>query len=367
MIGAAFVLSVAGVADASGVAREAPPLDPTATADTQPASPVTVAAGTLRAVVVPPTVPAELPDEDRALFEERLLRGLDRGGFELVTPAQLRDAGFDPSSCAGNTCAGALGSKYNATHVVFSTVRVEDRDYSVMVELADVSEAGEVIASSTQSCEICGSLDAAGLIETAAAVLRTKLDALAVGPTMLIATSTPEGAIVKIDGEVVGVTPLERAVPSGKHLLRVEADGYISLEREVTFVEGAQESLDLSLEPLPSRLPPARWGWASVASGLVLLGGGGALAWLDRRPQTFRCSEIEGTKDRLGNCKYLWNTRWYAAGSLATGGALLSLGVIILVEARTRSSAARAQAWHRNPRRPRLGVSPRGLSLSGRF
>ena len=367
MIGAAFMLSLVSAVDNRGVQYEAPALDPTESADAGPSSPAVTTAGTLRAVVVPPNVPSELPDEDRALFEERLLGGLDRGGFDVVPPAKLRDAGFEPSSCPDNTCAEALGREYDATHVVFSTVRVEDRDYSVVVELADVSKAGEVIASSTQSCEICGSLDAAGLIETAAAVLRTKLDALAVGPTILIATSTPEGAIVKIDGEIVGVTPLERAIPSGKHLLRVEADGYISLEREVTFVEGAQESLDLSLEPLPSRLPPARWGWASVASGLVLLGGGGALAWLDRRPQTFRCSETDGTKDRLGNCKYLWNTRWYAAGSLATGGALLSLGVIILVEARTRSSAARTQAWHRNPRRPRLGVSPRGLSLSGRF
>ncbi|MGB1700106.1 MAG: PEGA domain-containing protein, partial [Nannocystaceae bacterium] len=202
--------------------------------------------------------------------------------------------------------------------------------------------------------------------ETSAAVLRRKLDALDLGPTKLEVRTEPAGAVVRVDGEIVGTTPLERTLPSGKHRVRVESMGYISLEKEIVFVEGATETVDLTLEPLPSVLPPARWGWGALSVGLVALGGGAALAWLDRKPQNFRCSEEDGSKDADGDCEFLWNTKWFAAGSFVAGSALVTLGAVILLESRLRSRP-KQEAWRSSPRRPRVMVGPRGVTLTGRF
>src|SRR5690606_31464176 len=102
--------------------------------------------------------------------------------------------------------------------------------------------SGQPVARSQQSCEICGIADAGALLQTAAATLRTKLDALTQSPASLSIASSPGGAMVTVDGEVVGTTPLERQVLTGKHVLRVSKDGYITVEREVTFVEGIAET-----------------------------------------------------------------------------------------------------------------------------
>lgn len=323
-------------------------------------------ASSLTAVVLPMFVEGTMPDSDRTLLEARLIEGLDRGGFAVIAPETLRADGVSTAACQERGCVEEIGRRYNATHVVRGLVSVEDRDYGVTIELADVAASGDVIATSSQSCEICGPLDAAGLVETSAAVLRNKLDALALGPTTMIATSEPEGAVVRVDGEIVGTTPLERALPAGKHIVRVEAEGYIALEREVVFVEGAQEQVDFTLDPLPSVLPAARWGWASLSVGLLALGGGGVLTAVDRRPQEFRCSEAEGTKDRDGDCKYLWNTRWFGASAMAVGGGLVTLGIVVLVESRLRKSSGQV-AWRRSPRQPRISVGPAGLRVFGKF
>ena len=321
----------------------------------------------LRAAVLPIVMEGSIPTSDLALLEERLLEGLGRGGFDLVGPDAVEAGGESSGACDSKACAVAVGTAFEATHVVRAKVTLVDRDYRIDVSLADVAAGGDEIASASEGCEICGVMEAAALMETSAAVLRRKLDALNLGPTMLEVRSEPEGAVVRVDGEIVGTTPLERALPSGKHSVRVEASGYISLEREVVFVEGATESIDLTLEPLPSVLPPARWGWGALSVGIAALGGGAALTWLDRRPQAFRCSQADGTQDRQGDCKFLWNTRWFGAGTLIAGSAMVTLGAVILLDARLRSKPKQEAAWRSSPRRPRVSVGPRGVAIFGRF
>jgi len=320
----------------------------------------------LRAAVLPIVVEGSLPTSDLELLRERLLEGLGRGGFELIGPDEVQTAEKMSGECESKACAVAVGAAFDATHVVRTKVTLVDRDYRVDVILADVALGGDEIASASEGCEICGVMDAAGLMETSAAVLRRKLDALSLGTTKIEVRSDPEGAVVRIDGEIVGTTPLERALPSGKHSVRVEARGHISLEREIVFVEGATETVDLTLDPLPSVLPPARWGWGALSVGVVALGGGVALTWLDRKPQKFRCGRDEGTQDRDGDCQYLWNTRWFGAGSMIAGGAMVTLGAIILLESKLRSKPQQ-EARRSPPRRPRVQVGPRGVTVSGRF
>ena len=79
----------------------------------------------------------------------------------------------------------------------------------------------------------------------------------------LTVRSTPPGAVVLVDGQKKGVTPLERdPLVAGKHLVTVRLDGHRDWTREVKVARDAAETLDLKLEPL------ARDG-ASAAGGLA--------------------------------------------------------------------------------------------------
>jgi hypothetical protein len=205
------------------------------------------------------------------------------------------------------------------------------------------------------------------LISTAAATLRTKLDALAQGPATLVLTSDPNGATVQLDGEIVGVTPIDRPVIPGKHVVRVSKDGYIGIEREVTFVEGVQEKLELNLDKLPSRLPPRRWGWASLAVGLVGLGAGAGLmvASTPSLAPQFQPDCSGDNIDDAGNCRYLWDFRWPAFAAGVVGAGLTTLGIAVLLNSgKTKKQKGKKKD---QARIPSFGFGPGSVSVSGRF
>ena len=194
-------------------------------------------------------------------------------------------------------------------------------------------------------------------------------------------TSNPVGALVTIDGEIAGTTPFDSPVVPGKHLIRVSQNGFISIEREVTFVEGVNEDLNFSLEKLPSRLPGRRWGYVSLGVGIVALAGGIGFAILDDRPFKLggKCNDtytgagdtdynnIPGDQSVTGNaeCAKLWRTEPISIPLAVAGGALLTLGIAILVNSRQKTVKDKTKATA--SRRPKVGVGIGSISLSGRF
>ncbi len=73
-----------------------------------------------------------------------------------------------------------------------------------------------------------------------------------VKPPVLSVTSEPTGARVLVDGQPVGTTPLgPLATTAGEHTLRVEAPGYVAVERTVTLQPGEPQRLEVVLPPLP--------------------------------------------------------------------------------------------------------------------
>jgi hypothetical protein len=69
--------------------------------------------------------------------------------------------------------------------------------------------------------------------------------------------STPEGADVRVDGEVFGKTPIQRdGVGAGDHVLEVDLKGYFS-HKETIKVEGGREKVfSIDLKPLPNGPTP---------------------------------------------------------------------------------------------------------------
>lgn len=349
------------------------PMLPAMAAAAAPAASDDVAA---TAAILPVVVEGELSETDRLDLTARLVDGLERGDFALVKPAEVLKIDSDAAGCAKARCYKAIASSAKATHIVRTRVEVVDRDYTVYIELFDGS-TGESVAKTEEGCEICGVADAGGLVTTAAASLRTKLDALARGPALAVLSSDPPGAEVRIDGEIVGTTPLERPVIPGKRVVRVTKEGYIAVEREVTFVEGVSEKIPFALEKVPSRLPSRPWGWVSLGVGIAALGGAVTFAVLDDLEVPYRVGgRCDGAgRDADGNCEFVWNAAWHTLGLGVAGASLTTLGIAILVNSRARKRESgegkagkrRSKKSARRAKRPRLGISPTSVSLSGRF
>jgi TolB-like protein len=283
----------------------------------------------IKTAVLPLVVEGQLPESDRASLTTQLVGGLERGSFAVVTPEQVSAAVGD-GDCSKPACMQKIASATGATHIVRASVEVVDRDYTVRVELFDGTD-GSKIVSASDGCEICGVADVGGLIETQAATLRTKLDALASGPASIVVRSDPADAEVTLDGEPFGVTPLDKSVIPGEHVIRVSKDGYIAVQEKRTFVEGARETLSYELEKVPSRLPKRPWGWASLGIGLLAVGGSVGLTWMHDEPYTLGGRCTGENRDDKGECRYLHDTKWYAMGLGLAGGALVTLGVAVLI------------------------------------
>jgi hypothetical protein len=311
-----------------------------------------------KVAILPLVVEGEMPDSDRATLTDQLVGGLQRGAFEVATPSEVEGTG--EGTCDKPGCMKSIADKTGSTHVVRTIVSVSDRDYTVKVELYDGGD-GSTIISSSDGCEICGVADVGGLIETQAATLRTKLDALASGPAAIVVTSNPEGADVTLDGEPFGVTPLDKSIIPGEHTIRVSKDGYISVQEQRTFVEGARETLDYELEKVPNRLPKRPWGYASLGLGIAAIGGGVALTFLHDRPFKLGANCTGEDIDTKGECRFLFNTKWEGVAAGIVGGALLTLGVAVLI---TTAKGKTKKVGKAETALQRVRVSPNGAGIA---
>lgn len=340
----------------------------------EPGDDAAPAAPAAKAAILPLAVEGdELPEADRAQLTERLVEGLRRGDFDVIAPDEVLRTSPAAAGCNDAACFTSVASATGATHVVRAVVNAEDRDYEVEVMLVAGSD-GTAVATSADSCQICGVAEVGDLIDAAAATLRTKLDTLQQGPATLVITSTPPGARVSIDGEIKGTTPFDEPVLAGKHVLRVSLEGYIAVEREVTFVEGIEETQTFVLEKVPSRLPPRPWGWVSLGVGVAGIGTAVAFAALDDR--NYELFDKCPTPDARGHCPRLWRTQWIVLGAAIAGGSLATLGVAILLNSARRKGKDKVKVEKSDEagkptasrsRRPRIGIGPGSVSIRGRF
>lgn len=311
-----------------------------------------------KTAILPLVVQGELPDTDHEALTVQLVEGLQRGSFEIVTPDQVIAAAGE-KDCDKPACMTKIAEKTGATHIVRATVEVVDRDYTVSVELYDGAD-GTKIVSSSDHCEICGVVDVGGIMETQAATLRTKLDALASGPAVISISSDPEDAEVTVDGETFGVTPVEKRIVPGDHVIRVSKEGYIAVQEKRTFVEGARESLSYELEKVPNRLPKRPWGWASLGVGVGAVVGGVATIVLHDLPYRLGGACTGENIDQDQDCRYLFNTKWYGLGLSLAGGALVTLGVAVLIST-SKSPRKKAKIEAAAAKHLQLGAGGVGL------
>jgi TolB-like protein len=306
-------------------------------------APATAEGDRTSVVVLPPIVEGELPQPRRDDLAAALRDGLARGDFEVVQR---------PDACKTAACASQVARSAGADYAVTMSVNVERRDYAIALDLVD-AETGKTAAHTEERCEVCGIAEAREVVDSHAAALRGRLEVLTLESPTVIVESSPVGAIVRLDGVVVGETPLQRPVDPGTHRARAELPGHVAEERAFEAVAGVRSTIRFDLEPVPRSLRYRRlrtFGWVALGIGAASVISGVTLIGIDGRPNTASCSGAN--VDPNGNCKFLYATLEPGIAVTAVGVALLATGIGIAIGTRDR-------------KRKHVAVSP--LGVTGRF
>jgi hypothetical protein len=304
---------------------------------------------------------ADLTLEDVPLSEaqdvvEQVEAALGRGRYEIV---RIHDA------CADAKCWSEAGERVDAAYVVHPRLRRVAPDHTIAITIIDVRR-GSVLSDANGTCDLCGHAELVDLASDLGERTRRRLDQLTGGPAVVSLGSTPRGATVRVDGEIVGTTPLEHTIPPGRHEIRVELDGYQPVVRTTDVVGGTREAIAFELVPRPTVVAAAQQkemkrsrafvgaGASLLVVGLAGVGVGAALLAIHATPIEGDCSSDNIDPD--GDCRFLHDTRGGGIAALALGGAGLVTGAVLLgVGLRRRGSNVRASA------------TPRSLALEVRF
>lgn len=156
-------------------------------------------------------------------------------------------------------------------------------------------------------------------------------------------TSNYAGAVVSLDGEQVGFTPLVLAdVPEGEHRFRVEREGLAPLESTVGVSAGERAWLTVSLEE-PQVEERSVWTWITGGIGIGALAAGavvGGVALAKRNDFQDRRSEGDPAMHLWDQTRTLSRT---ADALLAVGAVGLITGVVLYfttLDSRRKESSA---------------------------
>ena len=285
-------------------------------------------------VVAPFVIDGELSEEAVARIEADLLAGLDRAGLAAVPPGEV-DSGGAALPCGDDVeCVATVVAANAGTHLLQVEIAQTGRDYEATLSLR-AGRDGEEQARSRQECEICGLKELGELIGDQAAALSPKLEAQ---PATLAVKTKPPGAEVRVDGRLIGVSPIVEPLPPGKHEVTISKRGFVERKRSITSVAGGEESIDLELQAVPTPIevdsgPDGRGmriaGWVALGTGLGILGGGVTALVLDERPVKNRCADPANI-DINGLCLYRYDTLAAGIGLTAAGGAAAIAGAVLV-------------------------------------
>jgi hypothetical protein len=247
---------------------------------------------------------------------------------------------------------GSVRKRFTDGARLHVTVSERERDYEAVVAVtrADGSRADAVV-----KCTICTSREAGQRIGARAIAL---LDSTDVATAHVDVTSSPTGATIEIDGEVVGRTPMRVEVAPGSHRIVLRKDGHVPQQRQVELVGGGEDIVRVELPRDRSRRQRAMriGGWTAIGLGVAGIVTGIALIATDENPVKNNCSGVH--VDRFGNCEFRWNTLGAGVGLLVPGILAAGAGTALVVIGRKneRSSA-----------RARLQIGPGRIAIAGRF
>jgi hypothetical protein len=217
---------------------------------------------------------------------------LDRlGAFQVITSEAIRSLlAFEKQKqmlgCSDAGCITEIGGALGADYVVSGKVtRLAaagglPETISLDLTLSSVkkgSREGSAIETARSEAEL--------VTRVQRAVTKLVQKVLAGRAGRLVVAMNESGAVVKVDDQIKGTTPLQGAIglPSGPHLLSVEKQGFVSYQRDVQIEPAKTLEERVSLVPSPdfikqyeSRQKRLRLG-AWLSSGVAVAGVAGAV------------------------------------------------------------------------------------------
>ena len=293
--------------------------------------------------------------------------------FEALADPRLSAVSLDSAAagdgaapyCSDAVCWQTLAGQHDVSHFVVVVVHHTDPDYDVEARLVD-GRTGAQVGSVADTCDLCGITELGDLVGDVAAKLRRELESTLVPAPVLVVSSTPPGATVHLDGEIVGTTPLELPSIAGTHELEIRREGHVTERMRLDLVDGTRREIRARLRRVPAPAEPTDaprdakgrillgTGIGAMVAGAGAIGGGAAMLVMHEQPIESDCGG--DNVDALGRCKYLHDTRGGGIALTAIGASLLVAGVALTVlGVRRRPKAASASA--------RL----HGLGVVGRF
>jgi tetratricopeptide (TPR) repeat protein len=209
--------------------------------------------------------------------------------------------------------------------------------YNIALAYEELGDVGRAIAEYRDYLR--HETEAARAEEVRPKVAELERELGATGVQLLSVSSHPRGAVVKVGGQPVGVTPWIGEPPLGTHDVSVELAGYESRRARVRLTADRSQALDVTLTPEPpaelavNRAPlqvqPLTWTFLGVGAGAVV---GGLAFELSRAKSSERAgrsdSPLEAAEARgAADAKQMASLLLLGSGTafLIGGGVLLAL------------------------------------------
>jgi hypothetical protein len=301
-------------------------------------------------LVLETTFDGEIAGSVKERFDQAVVEGLGISpDHQIVGPTEARlrlgpDADRLMTCGSDASCLRDIGAVTVADGAAVATVSEAGEIYTFTIDVYELSE-GQGVYFGDSDCALCTVDEAVAALddlarEAAAALPGPAGAAEAAAPetVSLFVRVTPEEAAVAIDGEALGTGWVDHAVEPGEHLLRVELEGYRTVEETIAVAPGDEDKqITVNLRPLDAGGPEAversggalagidttalgsvfvGAGLASVVAGIVLIAIDGDITCSD--------STVEA-------CPEVFNTAGGGVVLTVLGGASLGAGAIFLL------------------------------------
>lgn len=305
------------------------------------------AAGKSTAVVPRIRASAGISDAFRTSYDARLRAELEAHvavADAAATKKALAAATTDAERCEDAACAKALTESSGARFAVLGMVSNDEEIYTVTLAVYD-SAQGQTTGNGKAVCELCGVAEVEAKIADAVTQIAGALAAAApIKPpadpegTFVKVQTDPPGALVFVDDQQIGETPLNKPVTAGAHVVVMKKEGYDDERREIRVSKGTFE-IDVPLKVQAETTTPvttpvvedereagpsyAAWGWGLALGGAVATGLGAWLIILDGTPNC----------DTLGRreCPHVYDTKAGGMGAFGLGAAAMGVGITLLI------------------------------------
>jgi hypothetical protein len=296
-------------------------------------------------------VVGEVAVREEAEVRTAARREIETAGWTLVESELSSEARSALVACLQRTSSeregclpGFLQKTPAERAVIVQVAHASEGKRSRLVSGWVFRRSGRTLAFEERPCRECRSeklaLTAGKLVGI---VIRDARSAAA--PSVLAIRSHPPGARITLDGKLIGATDVELRVYPGRHVVRLDKDGYPAATRELVIDDGEHATIEVTLSgadqppvkrtprpPKGKEKPGARkpagneaplWPWALVAGGGACVLGGGVLLAVGTGDESFDEREQRGRE--------LARPSPVALGLVGLGGVALGAGILFLV------------------------------------